>query len=143
MRLRHGTKERSAKSIREDVGKIAGNTSGASVSIPPVGEKIFFVTEKKLSDRIACLVILSSAAWVLALADAKQEATKARDLWRPGRTTTPQCTRDAVEDKYPTASLAELQFDIDDWDDLTSGSARFTRFVRPRDLDPTLGPDAD
>ncbi len=51
--------------------------------------------------------------------------------------------RNAVEDKYPTASLAELQFDIDDWDDLTSGSARFTRFVRPRDLDPTLGPDAD
>ena len=40
-------KERSAKSIREDVGKIAGDTSGASVSIPPVGEKIFFVTEKK------------------------------------------------------------------------------------------------
>ncbi len=50
--------------------------------------------------------------------------------------------RDAVEEKYPTASLAELQFE-GDWTDLAAGCARFTRFVRPRDLDPTLGPDAD
>ncbi len=51
--------------------------------------------------------------------------------------------RDAVEAKYPTASLAEMTIEIDDWEDLVSGSARFTRFIRPRDLDPTLGPDAD
>ena len=51
--------------------------------------------------------------------------------------------RDAVEQKYPTASLAELQFETDDWGDVATGRARFTRFVRPRDLDPTLGPDAD
>lgn len=51
--------------------------------------------------------------------------------------------RDAVEEKYPTATLAEMQFDIADWSDAKSGGARFTRFVRPRDLDPTLGPDAD
>jgi phosphohistidine phosphatase len=51
--------------------------------------------------------------------------------------------RDAVEDKYPTASIAELQFDSDSWADIVSGTARLTRFVRPRDLDPTLGPDAD
>ncbi|WP_380784937.1 SixA phosphatase family protein [Sphingomonas sp. R86521] len=51
--------------------------------------------------------------------------------------------RDAVEDKYPTASLAELAFDVDAWADVVAGGARFSRFVRPRDLDPTLGPDAD
>jgi phosphohistidine phosphatase len=51
--------------------------------------------------------------------------------------------RDAVEEKYPTASLAELQFQCNAWDDVTTGGARLTRFVRPRDLDPTLGPDAD
>lgn len=51
--------------------------------------------------------------------------------------------RDAVEDKYPTASIAELQFEGDSWEDIASGSARLTRFIRPRDLDPTLGPDAD
>jgi len=50
--------------------------------------------------------------------------------------------RDAVEDKYPTASIAELQFE-GDWADVVAGTARLTRFVRPRDLDPTLGPDAD
>jgi phosphohistidine phosphatase len=50
--------------------------------------------------------------------------------------------RDAVEDKYPTASLAELQFE-GDWGDVAAGTARLTRFIRPRDLDPTLGPDAD
>ncbi|BCA63197.1 phosphohistidine phosphatase [Sphingomonas sp. HMP9] len=51
--------------------------------------------------------------------------------------------RDAVEDKYPTASIAELQFDTADWADIATGTARLTRFIRPRDLDPTLGPDAD
>jgi len=55
----------------------------------------------------------------------------------------PHPLRDAVEAKYPTASLAELQFDVADWADLAGGGARFTRFVRPRDLDPSLGPDAD
>lgn len=50
--------------------------------------------------------------------------------------------RDAVEDKYPTASIAELQFE-GEWGDVATGTARLTRFVRPRDLDPTLGPDAD
>ena len=51
--------------------------------------------------------------------------------------------RDAVEEKYPTASLAELAFETEDWGDIAAGGARLTRFVRPRDLDPTLGPDAD
>ena len=50
--------------------------------------------------------------------------------------------RDAVEEKYPTASLAELSLDIARWADLAPGGARLSRFVRPRDLDPTLGPDA-
>lgn len=50
--------------------------------------------------------------------------------------------RDAVEDKYPTASIAELQFE-GEWGDVATGTARLTRFIRPRDLDPTLGPDAD
>lgn len=51
--------------------------------------------------------------------------------------------REAVEDKYPTASLAEMTLDIAAWSEAASGGAVFTRFVRPRDLDPTLGPDAD
>lgn len=48
--------------------------------------------------------------------------------------------RDAVERKYPTAALAELTWS-GGWADVRSGGATLTRFTRPRDLDPALGPD--
>ncbi|WP_404373454.1 SixA phosphatase family protein [Sphingomonas sp. MMS24-J45] len=50
--------------------------------------------------------------------------------------------RVALEAKYPTATVAELSFD-GGWGDLAPGAARLTRFVRPRDLDPSLGPDEE
>lgn len=46
-----------------------------------------------------------------------------------------------VEDKFPTASLAVLEFGAESWADAAEGSAALLRFVRPRDLDPALGPD--
>jgi phosphohistidine phosphatase len=49
--------------------------------------------------------------------------------------------RDEVEIKFPTATLAEMTFETDRWGDVQSGGAVLTRFVRPRDLDPSLGPD--
>ena len=49
--------------------------------------------------------------------------------------------RGEVEAKYPTASLAEMSFAVDHWRDLGEGGGRLERFVRPRDLDPELGPD--
>jgi phosphohistidine phosphatase len=49
--------------------------------------------------------------------------------------------RGDVEVKYPTASLAEMSFPIDRWDQVTEGGGDLMRFVRPRDLDPELGPD--
>ncbi len=51
--------------------------------------------------------------------------------------------RGEVEDKYPTASVAELSFAVDRWADVGEGGAQLVRFTRPRDLDPTLGPDTD
>ncbi len=51
--------------------------------------------------------------------------------------------RDAVEEKYPTASIARMTFAVDAWSDVAAGGAVLAQFVRPRDLDPTLGPDAD
>ncbi|MFW2850886.1 SixA phosphatase family protein [Sphingomonas sp. TX0543] len=51
--------------------------------------------------------------------------------------------RDEVEEKYPTATLAELTFDIDDWADAAPAGATLTRFVRPRDVDAALGPERD
>ncbi len=51
--------------------------------------------------------------------------------------------RDHVEEKYPTATLAELTFDVDSWAAVAAGGAMLARFVRPRDLDSALGPDED
>ena len=51
--------------------------------------------------------------------------------------------RGAVEEKYPTATVAELRLPVDDWAAVEPGAAELARFVRPRDLDPTLGPDED
>lgn len=50
--------------------------------------------------------------------------------------------RDRVEEKFPTAALAEIVFDVDHWRDVRPGAGRLARFIRPRDLDPALGPDA-
>ncbi len=49
--------------------------------------------------------------------------------------------RGSIEEKYPTASVAELVFDVARWADVDEGGGHLVRFVRPRDLDPTLGPD--
>lgn len=49
--------------------------------------------------------------------------------------------RDQVEEKFPTASIAEIMFDTNHWADIKPDSGRLVRFVRPRDLDPALGPD--
>lgn len=49
--------------------------------------------------------------------------------------------RSSVYEKYPTAALAQIDINIDHWADIDRGKGRLTRFVRPRDLDPDLGPD--
>jgi phosphohistidine phosphatase len=49
--------------------------------------------------------------------------------------------RAEAELKYPTATLARLDIAIDRWAQIDGGRAELTKFVRPRDLDPSLGPD--
>lgn len=49
--------------------------------------------------------------------------------------------RGQAEIKYPTATLAILDLAIDTWRDAQSGSATLRHFIRPRDLDASLGPD--
>ena len=48
--------------------------------------------------------------------------------------------RAIVEEKFPTAAYAVLELDIDHWADLDDGCARLVHLIRPRDLDPDLGP---
>jgi len=49
--------------------------------------------------------------------------------------------RGDVEVKFPTASLAVLDLDVDRWKDVRENSATLVSFTRPRDLDPALGPE--
>jgi phosphohistidine phosphatase len=45
--------------------------------------------------------------------------------------------------KYPTATLAEISLPVERWSQVAEGRGTLTRFIRPRDLDPELGPDED
>ena len=49
--------------------------------------------------------------------------------------------RDVVEIKFPTASFAVLELAIDRWAELADGCGKLVHLVRPRDLDPALGPE--
>lgn len=45
------------------------------------------------------------------------------------------------EEKFPTSSLAVMEVDIDTWADLDVRKAHLVHVIRPRDLDPELGPE--
>ena len=45
--------------------------------------------------------------------------------------------------KYPTATVAEINLPVAHWRDVAEGIGTLARFIRPRDLDPELGPDED
>ena len=47
---------------------------------------------------------------------------------------------EAVAVKYPTGALAEIALPAARWRDVGEASGTLVRFVRPRDLDPALGP---
>lgn len=51
--------------------------------------------------------------------------------------------RAQIEVKYPTGTVAEIELPVDRWTDVTERRGRIRRFIRPRDLDPGLGPDAE
>jgi phosphohistidine phosphatase len=49
--------------------------------------------------------------------------------------------RAEVAVKYPTGTLAEIALPVAHWRDVGKGQGTIVRFIRPRDLDPELGPD--
>jgi phosphohistidine phosphatase len=51
--------------------------------------------------------------------------------------------RGEVEIKYPTGTVAEIELPVERWADVKEGTGRILRFIRPRDLDPELGPEAE
>jgi phosphohistidine phosphatase len=54
-----------------------------------------------------------------------------------------EALRGEVEIKYPTGTLAEIELPAEHWAKVREGTGRLVRFIRPRDLDPELGPDAE
>ena len=42
--------------------------------------------------------------------------------------------RDVLEEKFPTAALAVLEFDITRWRDIVPGAGKLVDFVRPKDI---------
>lgn len=54
-----------------------------------------------------------------------------------------EAAREEIAVKYPTATLAQIEFPVDRWAEVHEGGGRIRRFIRPRDLDPELGPDED
>lgn len=101
---------------------------------------------RSLSARTEPRIYLASPDALLELVCEQEEATSLLIVGHsPGleglalQLATPGPLRDEVEIKYPTAALAELVSAVDRWDAFTSPD--LTRFVRPRDLDPNLGPD--
>ncbi|ODP38987.1 SixA phosphatase family protein [Sphingomonas turrisvirgatae] len=51
--------------------------------------------------------------------------------------------RDSVEEKFPTAALAVMTFDVESWDEVSADGGILVSFTRPRDLDPALGPTSE
>jgi phosphohistidine phosphatase len=48
---------------------------------------------------------------------------------------------DALAVKYPTGALAEVRLAIGHWRAVGPDAGTLARFIRPRDLDPALGPE--
>jgi phosphohistidine phosphatase len=51
--------------------------------------------------------------------------------------------RTLLREKYPTGALAEISLPIDHWDEVGPGIGTLRRYIRPRDLDSSLGPDRE
>jgi len=47
----------------------------------------------------------------------------------------------AAAEKYPTATFAVLELDIDHWSECARDVGTLVHLARPRDLDPALGPE--
>lgn len=49
--------------------------------------------------------------------------------------------RDLLAEKFPTGALAEIELPVMHWAEVGEGQGILSRFIRPRDLDPELGPE--
>ena len=94
-----------------------------SLYLAPAGKIIALAQDADAGDNVLMLVGhnpgLEQAASMLA-----------RDAVRPAE----RDFHDLLEEKFPTAALAVLDFEIDRWAKLSPASGRLIDFVRPKDL---------
>lgn len=95
----------------------------ASIYLAPPGKLVALAQDAADADKVLMLVGhnpgLEQCAAMLA-----REPVKPREQHR----------HDVMEEKFPTAALAVLDFDIAKWKQLSPGTGKLIDFVRPRDL---------
>jgi phosphohistidine phosphatase len=63
----------------------------------------------------------------------------AANLSAPGRSAAAKARKAVMSEKYPTAALAVLSFDMTAWKQVAPGAGSLIDFVRPKDLDGVEG----
>ncbi|WP_267435497.1 histidine phosphatase family protein [Sphingomonas sp. GM_Shp_1] len=108
--------------------------SGYGRRLEPVWDKaLYLASAASLLDRVQALP--DTAEHVLMVGHNPGLEDLVLDLTLAGE------LRERVEDKYPTATVAQMTLPITSWSEAQPHSATLVAFIRPRDLDPTLGPD--
>ncbi len=114
---------------------LAGVEDGLGRALAPVFDsRIYMASHTGLAEIVASLPASHARVLLIGHNPGIEELV----LWL-----VPEGQRGAVEEKYPTAALAELDIAVSGWSAIGERSAVLTRFTRPRDLDSALGPDAD
>ena len=115
----------------------AGRGYGAKLS-PQWDRRLYLASNESLLDAVHSLPDTAASALIVGHNPGLEELVLAL---------VPECDdnclRDDVEVKFPTASLAVMTFAVGHWGEVAPAGATLTHFVRPRDLDPALGPDEE
>ena len=116
-----------ARRARETWGLVAGELK-ASPAILTVAEIYDFGDGKALME---CLRQKAGAAQSVSLVGHNPSiAGLAQILIGKGN----DKLRERLEKKYPTAALAVISFDLDNWGSFTAGAGTLMRFVTPKDI---------
>ena len=114
----------SARRTRETLERIESAVGAADVRIE---RELYGASSHALLDRLRALPDAVGSVMLIGHNPALEQL--ALQLARPG----PE--RQQLEEKFPTAALATLEFGASNWSGLAPGTAELTGFVRPRDLE--------
>jgi len=120
-----------ARRTRETLGLVAGELKAFPANL--VVQEIYDFSDGKAL--IECLRQKAGAAHsVLLVGHNPSIAGLAQNLVGKGDNR----LRERLQKKYPTAALAVISFDLDNWGSLAAGAGTLLRFVTPKDITPDL-----